>query len=125
MGTLVGARAYNPSLKERIRRSVSRLRDRMGLTPDGNLVAFARSELARRRSGEPDEMQDAIETGHHYGYEPDYAELGRIASGHFSNPHMDFNFPVEALHVRKIVSDDPHETWTVFRSAPVWYEAQP
>jgi hypothetical protein len=62
-------------------------------------------------------------TGFHFGWEPGAEELERIATVHFSNRHMDFNFPVEALHVRKIESDDPHESWTVFRSAPVWHEA--
>lgn len=62
-------------------------------------------------------------TGFHFGWEPGAAELERIAQVHFSNPHMDFSFPIEALHVRKIVSDGPREGWTVFRSAPVWWEA--
>lgn len=62
-------------------------------------------------------------TGHHYGFEPDAAELERIARVHYSNPHMGFVFPVEALHVRKIEHDGPSQSWTVFRSAPVWYEA--
>lgn len=61
-------------------------------------------------------------TGFHFGYKPSGSELEHIASVHFSNRNMDFKFPVEALHLRKVESDDPYESWTVFRSAPVWWE---
>lgn len=68
------------------------------------------------------EAEGWMPTGFHFGYQPTSGEIERIASVHFSNRHMDFDFPVEALHVRKIEHDGAYEVWTVFRSAPVWYE---
>jgi hypothetical protein len=62
------------------------------------------------------------ETGFHFGYEPQPNEIECIASFHFSNRNMGYVFPVEALHLRKIEHDGQYESWTVFRSAPPWWE---
>lgn len=56
-----GAGPRYPSLRTSLGRLSYRLRDRLGLLPECNSVQFARTELARLRSGEPDGMQDAIE----------------------------------------------------------------
>jgi hypothetical protein len=65
MTAIAGPAAYQPTLADRIRWIVGppiyRIRSRFGWLPESNLVKHARRELALLRSGEPDDMQDAIE----------------------------------------------------------------
>jgi hypothetical protein len=63
-------------------------------------------------------------TGRHYSYEPDAAELARIAEAE-SHRNIGFVFPVEALHLRKIDHDGKDgPTWTLFRSHRYWWEPE-
>lgn len=64
--TADGSAGFRPSVASDLlwqaKRLFWRARRWLGLEPESPIVRFAREELRRIRSGEPDEMQDAIES---------------------------------------------------------------